>query len=558
MASQTKTTLSQKIDKLLFRSIVFVFIALCAYFIAAHYWLLGFTSWDGLSYRIPPIVEFVQHGNLGGWKFNYPPAIYAYPFFEWVHVPFLLLFGLKGLYFSFSTLLLPFSILSVYLFVRVLTDSTRWAMYSALAYLAIPFVNTQPFSGYIDFAVIGALAFFLYALMRVLRSDKPSVRALSILSLATFIFSMSRQQAPYIAILIMSVLTFWYSASWGRDLPSEGGGWTSFRRMAFLLITFGIGIAPSAILHVSRYLIYGSPIYPYQFSFYGVVSKVGIAQSEVARAAGLIAPGWQGLLASFSRGWLFPDEWPRDFYDSRILGAGIFFHLTWITLPIYERMMKKSTVLVLALFGGIAIMVQDFWLPRWSMTLVLAVVICVGGALSWLASNGPSWVYVILLSAVCLHFGRPLYDVYTMIELRRTSIRINISESPIFLTDEVAEGEKLLYPDIGADFLVVPPVDHEFSLLLYGRNLSNQIVGVLRPSDIGDDCVVPDRGIPGRQTLIVDHQGKLSQLSDTCEWSCEYSTEKRCLAGRLVKVEQRGFPIQDTGQLVYSERLRLR
>jgi len=180
MEPKTKLKISQKIDKLLFRSIVLIFIALCVYFIAAHYWFIGFTSWDGLSYRIPPIIEFVQHGNLGGWKFNYPPAVYAYPFFEWVHVPFLLLFGLKGLYFSFSTLLLPFSIVSVYLFVRALTDNTRWAMYSALIFIAIPFVNTQPFSGYIDFAVIGALAFFSYALLKVLKSDKPSIRSLTI------------------------------------------------------------------------------------------------------------------------------------------------------------------------------------------------------------------------------------------------------------------------------------------------------------------------------------------------------------------------------------------
>ena len=159
--------------------------------------------------------------------------------------------------------------------------------------------------------------------------------------------------------------------------------------MATLFIAFTIGIAPTATLHLSRYLIYGSPIYPYQFSFYGITSKVGVAQSEVARAAGLIAPNWQGLFVSFQRGWLYPDEWPRDFFDSRIFGAGIFLYLMWITLPIVEQIMKKSTTLVLMLFVIMAIVIQDFWLPRWSMTLVLAVIICVGGALSRLASKGP-------------------------------------------------------------------------------------------------------------------------------------------------------------------------
>jgi len=538
MAPKTKTTLAQKIDKLLLRSIVYIFIALCVYFIAAHYWFLGFTSWDGLSYRIPPIVEFVQNGNLGGWKFNYPPAIYAYPFFEWVHVPFLLLFGLKGLYFSFSTLLLPFSIVSVYLFVRTLTDSTRWAMYSALVYIAIPFVNTQPFSGYIDFAVIGALAFFLYALLKVLKSGKPSFRSLTIFSLATFIFSMSRQQAPYIAILITGVLTFWYSIPWKMEISSRRQpGKAAFQRPVILILFFVIGITPTAALHLSRYLTYGSPIFPYQFSFYGIASKVGVAQSEVARAAGLIAPNWQGLLESFRRGWLVPGEWPRDFFDSRILGAGIFFYLLWITLPIVDQVMSKTTTLIVMLFGVIAIVIQDFWLPRWSMTLVLLVIICVGGALSRLAAKGPSWVYIILLTAVCLHLGRPLYDAYSMIEMQRSSLRINISGSPTFIDNDVSPGEVKLYPDIEADFLIVPPVDHEFYLLIYGQRLSNQIVGILDPSDIENDCEVPVSETPGRQTLIVDHQGKLAQPSGSCEWICEYSSPIHCLAGRLVKTE---------------------
>ena len=107
----------------------------------------------------------------------------------------------------------------------------------------------------------------------------------------------------------------------------------------------------------------------------------------------------------------------------------------------------------------------------------------------------------------------------------------------MFLDNDVAPGEVKLYPDIEADFLIVPPVDHEFYLLLYGQRLSNQIVGILDPSDIDDDCAVLDSETPGRQTLIVDHQGKLAQLSGSCEWRCEYSSPNRCLAGRLVKTE---------------------
>src|SRR4030067_864887 len=73
--------------------------------------------------------------------------------------PFLKLFGLPGLYFSFALVLLPLSAVSVYVFAREFSGDQRWASYSALAFLALPLLYTQPFSGYIDFAVIGALAF---------------------------------------------------------------------------------------------------------------------------------------------------------------------------------------------------------------------------------------------------------------------------------------------------------------------------------------------------------------------------------------------------------------
>ena len=172
------------------------------------------------------------------------------------------------------------------------------------------------------------------------------------------------------------------------------------------------------------------------------------------------------------------------------------------------------------------------------MTLVLLVIICIGGALSRLAARGPSWVYIILLSVVCLHLGRPLYDAYTMVNMQRTSLRVNLSGSTVFIDNDVTTGAVTLYPDIEADFLIVPPVDHNIYLLLYGERLTNQIVGILDPSEIDEDCAVPNRETLGRQTLIVDHRGKLAQLSDSCEWICEYPSRIRCLAGRLVKTEQ--------------------
>ena len=521
MIKKSRKTLHLMVDGFFLRYKTFIFVLLIVYFIAAHYWFLGFNTWDGLSYRIPPIVEFVQHGNLGGWKFNYLPAQHFYPFLEWVHVPFLKLLGLRGLYFSFSLVLLPLSIASVYAFVRELTSDLRWAMYSALAYIAIPFVNTQPFSGYIDFAVIGALAFFLYALLRVLRSDRSSFQTVGVFSLATFLFSLSRQHTPYLAALLFGVLTVWFFAPWDWTTQAKDRRWSLIHRMPIILAAFVIGIMPAAILHISRYLEFGSPIFPLQFKFYG----------------GLIAPTWNEMLVNFRHGWVWPGGWPRDFFDSYSFGAGLFFWMMLVTLPVLDRNIDRDTGFFLLLFGAIAILVRDFWLPRYSMTLVLAVVISVAGALSWLASKGPSWAYTTLFLAVLIHLGRPIYDAYNMTQMGHWYTRVNISGSPLFIDGETAPGELKLYPDLEVDFWVVHPLENSFSLLLYGRDLSNRIIGGLEPSEIEENCFVNKSPAADRETLIVDQLGRLATISNECKWVCEYSAYGRCLAGRLIPAE---------------------
>ncbi|MFQ5959763.1 MAG: hypothetical protein ACE5MG_00095 [Candidatus Methylomirabilales bacterium] len=529
--------LALAVDGFLFRYKIAIFVLLIGYFVAAHYLFLGFNSWDGVSYRVPPIVELVQNGSTGGWKFDLPAARHFYPFLELVHVPFLKVLGMTGLYFSFSLVLLPLSIGAVYLFVRELTGNLSWATYSALAYLAIPFVNTQAFSGYIDFAVIGALAFYLYGLLKVLRLDDPPLRSLAVLSVATLLLSLSRQQTPYVAILILGVLGAWFLRPWSRYQSWKEGRWSPPRHLAKISLSFGIGIAPAVLLHAWRFLAYGTPIFPYQFKLFRIATDVGLTPHYTAGGAGLLAPGWEGLLASFRRGWVIPiaNEWPTNFYDSRSLGIGLFFWLLWIALPFVDRFVKRDTAVIMGLSVGIALVSQDFWLPRWSMTLVLVTVLSIGGALSWLATRGPLWAYFPLLLAVVLHFGRPLYDSYSMMEKREAYYRINLAQSPLFIGSEVAPGELILYPDLEADLLLVHPVENAFSLLLYGRNLSNRIAGVLDPVQAVDSCFAAASLSPGRQTLIVDQFGKLAEPSGDCTWTCDYPSPGRCLAGSLAR-----------------------
>ena len=130
-----------------------LFAAIIIFFILMHYFFLGYTTWDGFVYRIPPIVEYLQHGILDGSKFfsTYPQVIKS--FLEFVHYPFLALWGLKGLYFSFSLTLFPVTLLAVYLFIKEFTKNQNWALFGTLAFISIPFINEQPFSGYINWCL---------------------------------------------------------------------------------------------------------------------------------------------------------------------------------------------------------------------------------------------------------------------------------------------------------------------------------------------------------------------------------------------------------------------
>lgn len=520
-------------ERLLLRGRIPLLILFCASLIAAHYLFLGFTSWDGLSYRVPPIVELLQHGSLGAWKFDYPPAQFFFPFLELVHLPFLKLFGLPGLYFSFALVLLPLSAAAVYVFAREFSGDQRWASYSALAFLALPFINTQPFSGYIDFAVIGALAFFLFALWRAIRQDRLSLRSVATLSLATFVFSMSRQQAPYMALLLTGVVLFWRLGPFNAARETERWGLKGhLLRLTVVLLALTLGLVPAAFVHLDRFVTYGSPIYPYRFEAIGLSSPAGMSREEIFQWAGLPAPGWTGLLQGFARAWLVPDRWPRDFYDSRTLGVGLLLWLALLTTPILGRALNRDTKFLCLAFIGVSLLSQDFWLPRWSMTGVLALVLVLGAALAWLGAHGPRLAWALLLTAVMLHLGRPLFDIYS---LRQSVpyVRADLAGSPLFIGEEEAAGVVDIYPDLGEDFVIVRPVENGFMLPLYGRRLSNRIVGVLDDPQPDAACALQPVGVSA--ALIVDQHSELTKAAPRCAWICAYPGEELCLAGSLVQ-----------------------
>jgi len=409
----------------------------------------------------------------------------------------------------------------------------RWATYSALAFLALPFVNTQPFSGYIDFAVIGALAFFLFALWRAIRADRLSLRNLSVLALAALAFSMSRQHGPYMSLLLTAALLLWRLGPWHAAAETERWGLKGhLLRLTVVMLALALGLVPAAFLHLGRYLTYGSPIYPYRFEAFGLVSPTGMTRLETARWAGLLSTGWEAMLRAFLRAWLVPDQWPRDFFDDRVLGAGLLLWLGLLCTPLLRRALNRDAKFLSLAFVAIAVGLQDFWLPRWSMTGVLALVLALGAALAWLGAHDPRALWALLLLAIAAHLGRPLYDLYGLTRLGQPYLRADLWGRPLFVGQEAADGVVSMYPDLGADFVIVRPVENGFMLPFYGRRLTNRIVGVLDEPQPDAQCALQPAGQAAE--LIIDQRFELAQAAPQCAWVCTYLGEGLCLAGSLV------------------------
>jgi hypothetical protein len=519
---------SHTVDACIQRYKLWYFGAVLFYLIAAHYWFLGFTSYDGFTYRIPPIVELVQQGNLGGDKFDTYAARNFYPFFELVHVPFLKLLGLPGLFFSFSLVLFPLATLAVYWFAFELTRDRRWATYSAMIYITVPFVNEQPFSGYIDFAVVGALALFLCFLLRILRSDRPSLWLWACWSMATVVFSLSRQHTPYIAVLLLVLVILWFLE------PRDSRSVRLQRSWLGVAFTFVLGMAPAIYQQARKTFEFGSPLYPYQFKFLSITSVAGQPLDMVMRDSGLQSPTWGGMLAAFGRGWLWPGKLLPIFFDSRLLGVGLLLWIGILIWPSMQRAMDRQIKLFLLLLSAIGFVTLDFWLPRYAYSLVLVVVIYVGGGLRLLAVNGPRWAYAGLV-VVCLLqlLGRPLYVGLAISEFNSFYYHANLADSRWFISgppDPTTTPE--IYPDWGADLLIVYPVRNESVLPLYGRHLSNRIIGKLDPATLSGSCDTIGQLAQGspRTVLIVDQTGL---TATKCSWICEMPRPWGCMAQRL-------------------------
>jgi hypothetical protein len=504
-----------------------LFALLVAHVVLVHFFVLGLVTWDGFGHRIPPVVELVKHGGLGREKYSDWALVGFRPFVELTNAPFLWLFGMEGLFFAFALTLFPFCVLAVYLFTREVTADRRAALYSAATYVLLPIVNAQLEGGYVDWAVPGLLAFFIYSLLAAGRAA-PRVTTYAKIAVGAFLFTMSRQQAPYLGVFFFVVVAALVFVK--RDEGSRlGFALSQPKVLAFSAVAFLIGLCPAASLQLLNFVEHGTPIYPYQFNVLGMKIGEGYSLQGQPTLFGLDEYSAAGLFKASIGAWLIPTQWPRCFFDGRYFGGGLFFITALLSLPFSVPAMNRSVRVLLvsfivASFGG-----TDYWCPRFAYTLLLALSLCNGIAVaSLLERPSRTPVYVAFLSVFALHALRPEWDIFR-IKAGDDYPRMNVSGSKWFM---VGTWNVMLYPDMGASFVIAEAPGNSFILPLYGRRLTNSVLGSVPKGQIGKDCASLhswDGTAP--KVFVVDDEN----LTKDCARTCVAEQSGHCLAYSLTE-----------------------
>jgi hypothetical protein len=504
------TTAAERFADFLGRRRVALLSAWVAHAFLLHYFVLGYISWDGLGYRGVGVIELVQHGHLDASKYSDWSFEGYVPFVELIHAPFLWLFKLPGLLIGFPLVAFPLAVAAVYAFCRELTGDARAATFGALAYAALPMMNAQPFGGYVDFAICGLLAFFLYAVLRLRSSTRPG-RAFALLAVASALFTMSRTQAVYIALLLLPVLLYVLFCH-RRGLRVRIA---RAQPIALAVAAVLTGAIPAIAIQVVKYLHHGTPTYPLRFQIFGLKIGNGVSMRDYFVYAGLADDSRLEMARAFVRGWLFDPGWPiGGFYDSRHMGAGLVMVIALLLLPGFLRRAPRLELWLVGTCVAVSIVAHDYVHPRWAYTLSIAVIVVIaralpalltarrGGALFWVASVG-----------LLLHLLRPEVDLAQTRSPPHGWARLNVSESRLF----VPGGGQHPFPSRGAPVVIVDSGDNYFVVPLFGRDLSNHVVATVPRAGIGDACRALRHFVDDDpRTMFVDPGGATASCDRAC------------------------------------------
>jgi hypothetical protein len=493
-----------------------------------HLLIIGSPSWDALSYRLPPIVELIQHGDLGLDRYN-DWALHGFvPFAELAQLPALWALGVVGMLLSYPLVVFPLCIVAVYKLGKQLTGSVHGGNFSALAYAAVPMVNQQPFTGYIDFIVSAALAYLISAILQLRESPRPMRSAIRVAA-ATVVFTMTRATGVYIAVLLTGLL---YAA-----LYVERAGGLRFRivrrrALAITIAAFVVGALPIIAIQTYKYVTYGSPLYPYQFNLLGLKIGGGVPTKDLFFYAGLPDETWGSFARCWFGAWIWPPDRPLVFFGSSNLGGGWVMIAALLALPAFVRAAPRFDRWLGIVCVLVSLCARDFWLPRWAYSLVVVLAVVLGRALPAIAGSDRRrdralfWALTVLL---LVHFVRPEFDLWQMRRGRGIGPRFNAAGSPVF---QHARGGIDPYPDLHARFFIIDYNRKGLKLPIFGPHLTNEVVDTIPADVLGDRCVglIPF-AIANPTVLFIDDQNHMID----CERACAFQRrDGSCAAYRYL------------------------
>ncbi len=489
-----------------------------------HWFVLGYVTGDGLSYRVMPVIELLQHGSLGSWKYPTDWSLAGnVPVVELVHLPFLALLGLRGLLVGFPLVVLPLCALAVARLVRDLTDDARAGTIAGWAYVAMPMVNAQAFAGLVDFVVIGILAAWLRSLLRLARGER-SGNVVAWFACMTALLGASRQHGLYLALVLVPLVAI-------LAVPAQR--WLIVARAS---IAFGIGSLPAIALQIYRAVMFGSPVAPSELRILGMKLAAGVPMRWHLACNGIPGDDLASLAHGFLDGWVWQIEWPMGaFHHSQFMGAGFLTVFALITLPVFVRTATRTEGVLVIAFVAASLLARDFALPRWSYTLAVALVIIVGRTIASLAATPDAspaisrrwrplaWVGIAILT---LQLLRPELDLIQINTGHWISPRVNVAASPWFAA---GPGRLNPLPDRGFKIVLIERTSTTYTVHLFGRMLTNEIVGTVRASELGSRC----EGVRG---VLAQHPDAVFldelQLTTSCDRSCRAGTPCRLFAIR--------------------------
>jgi len=480
-----------------------------------HLLFLGFTSWDGLGYRGVPVVEIAQHGVLDTSKYTDWAYLGYFPFVELANVPFVKAFGLVGFLVA-GLVLFPLCTAAVYRFAGELVGDRRGALFGAIAYAALPMYNAEPFAGYVDYVSCALLAWWLWAVLRL--RTHGGIRAVIWVAATSWLFTMSRVQGVYVvvalAVMLCAVL-FGERAGWRLRLRDR-------RRAALAVGGTLLGALPAIGIQIYKLVEYGTPTYPLQLQLFGIKLGHGVPLENYFVYVGLKDGSASEQLRAFVHGWIGHWGWPiGEFYDSRTSGAGLVFCLAAVLLIYFLRRCSRLERALVAACVVLSLLAHDFVHPRWSYTIVIALVAVIGRSMTELADEKPRWFRVATL-LLLLHALRPELD---MLQAKSgLYMRLGVVQTPLLV-----HGPGLIspFPDLGASLVIIGEPNRGLVLPFFGRKLTNVVVGTISPTDVGARCsklIGLVRAYP--KLLFIDD----SDLTHDCARRCVIPRKGSCSA----------------------------